>query len=635
LGAGDAVFRSTAYYSALTEQAKLSGLKDPKDIENFIILNSDYSNTKADNEALRFVYANNSRIYQGVSKIYGSGSDLPGKAWKLFATGVIPYAKIPTNVIIEFSEIMIPELSTGKAAYYSYELNKLSQKQKTTRNPQEKLRIEAEKQDIARKRDEMVGKAVVGTALTFTAAWIAQSGALSGGAQGEDRKRKDFQYRFERPYSINLSLLDRFVNKGDTSTDWLPNDDIRDYRFMGILGGMFFAAEQSRKEESRSEKGKAVNQSVYTTIGDFFVGRVNNLGSTLAYLIDQSFLRGAAQFFGTLNPTQEGSGERFASGLLSTYSTVIIPNFAAIYDKANRKYIPEYDSPYEGWDKIYFDFMAKVNERIPGDENVTPKIDVFGRPIPQTPIGRNPWLYNSIDVTKSSTGLYDDEDQRWEQLVYHAVKKGDILSAIPQHPSPYLKTMVGGEKYRMSQDEYEKYSIAMGEARRRIVNRFISAGSVDRLLDLNSSINSWPDGRPKTVDNEGHLVGYTMLGEILSSLYSAADATMINVERGIINEERKKMAIERPDEYQKLIERERNNIYSRAIDRLYENPNVSKYLPKTTAMDIFFSKRVKYEPNNKSYEATGDETNQTQAPVEQLTEEERLWREYLEERDKK
>jgi antitoxin component YwqK of YwqJK toxin-antitoxin module len=634
LGAGDAVFRSTAYYSALTEQAKLAGLKDPKDIENFIILNSDYSNTKADNEALRFVYANNSRIYQGVSKIYGAGSDLPGKAWKLFATGVIPYAKIPTNVIIEFSEIMIPELSGSRAIYYAYELNKLAQKQKTTKNPQEKLRIEAEKQDLARKRDEMIGKAVVGTALTLTAATIAESGALSGGAQGEDRKRKDFQYRFERPYSINLSLLDRFINKGDSSGDWLPNDDIRDYRFMGILGGMLFAAEENRKEEARSGKGKAVNQSVYSIIGDFFGSRANNLGSTLAYLIDQSFLRGAAQFFGTLNPTQEGSGERFVSGLLSTYSTVIIPNFMAIYDKANRKYIPEYDSPYELWDKIRFDFMAKVNERIPGNENVTPKIDAFGRPIPQTPVGRNPWLYNSIDVTKSSTGLYDDEDQRWEQLVYHAVKKGDVLSAMPPHPSPYIKTLVGGEKYRLSQEEYEKYSIAMGEARRQIVNRFISTGNADKFIDLKSSLNAWPDGRPKTIDNEGHLMGYSMLGEILSSLYSAADATMINAERGIINEERKKMAIERPEEYQKLIEREKNNIYSNAINRLYDNPNVGKYLPKTTAMDIFFTKRVKYEPNNKTYQATGDETQQGQ-PVEQLTEEERRYREYIKQRDEK
>lgn len=635
LGAGDAVFRSTAYYSALTEQAKLAGLKDPKDIENFIILNSDYSNTKADNESLRFVYANNSRIYQGVSKIYGAGSDIPGKAWKLFATGVIPYAKIPTNVIIEFSEIMIPELSTAKAAYYSLELNKLAQKQKTTRNPQEKLRIEAEKQDLARKRDEMVGKAVVGTALTYTTAWIAQSGALSGGAQGEDRKRKDFQYRFERPYSINLSLLDRFVNEGDSSTEWKPTDNIKDYRFMGILGGMMFASEENRKEQAKSGKGQAVNQSVFSTIGDFFGDRVNNLGSTLAYLIDQSFLRGASQLFAVVNPTQEGAGERFLAGLLSTYSTVIIPNFAAIYDKANRKFIPEYDSPYESWDKIVYDFMAKVNERIPGNENTTPKIDAFGRPIPQTPVGRNPWLYNSIDVTKSSTGLYDNEDEGWEQLVYHAVKKGDIIAAIPPHPSPYIKTLLGGEKYRMSQEEYEKYSIAMGQARRKIVNRFIQTRSADRLLDLKSSMNSWPDGRPKTVDNEGHLLGYTVLGEILSSLYSAADATMINVERGIINEERKKMAIERPEEYQQLIDREKNNIYSNAIDLLYDNPNMTKYLPKTTAMDMFFTNRVKYEPDNKTYRATGDETQQNQPPVEQLTEEERLYMEYIKQRDKK
>jgi hypothetical protein len=57
-------------------------------------------------------------------------------------------------------------------------------------------------------------------------------------------------------------------------------------------------------------------------------------------------------------------------------------------------------------------------------------------------------------------------------------------------------------------------------------------------------------------------------------------------------------------------------------------------MSSATAMDIFFTKRVKYEPNNKTYQATGDETQQGQ-PVEQLTEEERRYREYIKQRDEK
>ena len=84
------------------------------------------------------------------------------------------------------------------------------------------------------------------------------------------------------------------------------------------------------------------------------------------------------------------------------------------------------------------------------------------------------------------------------------------------------------------------------------------------------------------------------MGKILTSLYSAADATLINTERGLIYEARKKMATERPEEFKALLEKEKNNIYSQALDLLYDDPEMSKYLPKITAQDIFFSKKAKY-----------------------------------------
>jgi antitoxin component YwqK of YwqJK toxin-antitoxin module len=581
----DAVFRNMAYYSALSEQAKLSGLKDPKDIENFIMLNSDYSNTKADNEALRYVYSNNSKAYKEISKVYGSGEGVLGKIRKLIMTGVLPFAKIPTNLILEYVDIMVPEWAFGKAGYYETQILLKMNEISKTKNPQTKLKLESQKQDLARKRDEMVGRGTVGLLLSFAGKWFAESGALSAGAAGEDKKRKDYIYRFERPNSINLSLLKRYV-KGDTSDLWQEGDEIIDYRLFGVFGGILFASQSDKNEKQKEKRREITNQSVFSASADKIWN--SSISETLRYAVDQSFVKGLNQFLGALDPRQEGSGERFVSGLLTTLSTAVLPNSLAIFDKVNRNYIPEYDSPYEDWDKIYYDFMAKVKERWPFDDpnNIVAKVDAFGRPIRQTPVGRNAWFYNAFDVTKFSKGLYDDKDVNWERLVYTAVKKGDVIAAFPSNPSPVLKTRVGNQSYALTPEEYEKYAIAVGKARREIVNTFIQNADVKQFLDMNSDLNKKTDGK--------NPYGVVILGKILSSLYSAADATMINVERGLIYESRKKMAIERPEQYAAFIESEKNNIYSQALDLLYNDPEMSNYLPKTTAQDIFFAKQGKY-----------------------------------------
>jgi hypothetical protein len=586
LGSVDAVFRNMAYYSALSEQAKLSGLKDPKDIENFIILNSDYSNTKADQEALRYVYSNNSKPYQFISKIYGTGQGTGGKIWKLGATGVIPYAKIPTNLAIEFAEIMIPDWAILKAGYQAKKIYDLNKQIRNTKNPQAKLKLEAQKQDIARKRDELVGRAVVGYALTYAGRWIAESGALSAGAQGEDKKRKDYIYRFERPYSVNLSLLKRYID-GDKGDLWQPNDAIVDYRPLGVFGGILYTS-QSETRSTEKEKSKEVeNQSVFSVLSDMAFN--SNAVETGAYLVDQSFVKGLNSALATLDPRQDEAGWKFLTSLLSTLSAAVLPNSLAIYDKANRNYIPEYDSPYEGFDKAVHDFMAKVKERWPFDDpnNMIAKVDAFGRPIPQTPVGRNAWFFNAFDVTKFSRGLYDDKNQSWEQLVYEAVKKGDVMTAFPTNPSPVLKSKVGGESYVLNPEDYQKYAIAVGEARRMVVDQLIENADLSQFTDPSSDLNM------KTNDNEKQY-GFVVLGKILTSLYSAADATMINAERGLVYEARLKMAAERPEEFKALLEKEKNNIYSEGLDALYNDPEMSQYLPKTTAQDIFFSKKEKY-----------------------------------------
>ncbi len=616
LGSVDAVFRNTAYYSALSEQAKLSGLKDPKDIENFIILNSDYSNTKADNEALRYVYSNNSGAYKVASGIYSLGDKIFGKdtafakLLRVVATGVIPFAKIPTNLAIEFAEIMIPEWAIGKAGFAQTKIFKLRMQIKNTKNPQTKLKLESQKQDLIRQRDESVGRTVVGYALNYAGRWIAESGALSAGAQGEDKKRKDYIYRFERPYSVNLSLLKRYMD-GDKNDLWQAGDAIADYRPLGVFGGILFTSQSERRSTEKEKRRETTGESIFNPKSDGIEIMPKNVPETMAYLLDQSFVKGLNQAIGVLDPRQpEGAVERFVTGLLSTLSAAVLPNSLAIYDKANRKYIPEYDSPYEGLKKIQYDFMAKVKERWPFDDpnNMIAKVDAFGRPIPQTPVDRNAWFFNAFDVTKFSRGLYDDKNQSWEQLVYEAVKKGDVMTAFPTNPAPVVKSRVGGESYPLSPEDYQKYAIAIGEARRMVVDQFIENADLSQFIDPSSDLNM------KTNDNEKQY-GFVVLGKILTSLYSAADATLINTERGLIYEARLKMAAERPEEFKELLEKEKTNIYSEGLDALYNDPEMSQYLPKTTAQDIFFSKKGKYSEDREYM----NETQQEEKPAAKRT----------------
>jgi hypothetical protein len=67
----------------------------------------------------------------------------------------------------------------------------------------------------------------------------------------------------------------------------------------------------------------------------------------------------------------------------------------------------------------------------------------------------------------------------------------------------------------------------------------------------------------------------------------------------LIYEARKKMATERPEEFKALLEKEKNNIYSQGLDLLYNDPEMSQYIPKTTAQDIFFKKKGKYTEDRK------------------------------------
>jgi hypothetical protein len=575
LGSADALFKNTAYFGALYEQAMIevaAGRLDKSDVDNFIKLNSDFTNDVAKNEALRFVYANRTPV----SKFIGGALNIKStdnvfvKAGKLVGSGVIPYVNVPTNIISEYAQFMMPEYGGIMSSIYTKQALDSKKKMDSAKNPQNKLKAEAEMLTNRRRAEEAAARAAVGLGLSMLIKTFVDSGAISASAQDEDEKRKDFIYRFERPYSINLSLLER-ARKGESDGFWRPGDAIIDYRFLGVIGGMMFISAKEARNAEKEKRKETATASLWNQLDNI---PLPNLKETLQYVIEQSFLRGLNQMMQAFDPRQADRGgvERAGTGLLTTLSAAILPNSFSIIDRMNRTYVPEFDSPYEWGEKIKYDFINKLKERWPFDDpnSLPAKVDPFGKRILQTPEDRNAFIYNTFDITKFTKALGGKGDITWEMLVMAVVKKGGDISAMPSNPSPEI-TPIAGPKYSMSQQEYEAYALALGEARRRIVNGFIQGTDIKEFISPDSELNK------KTGPDLNTPLGYYLLGKTLSKLYSAGDAVLFNEKRAIISEQRRKLATERPEEFQALVEREKNSIYGEAISELYSDPELENY----------------------------------------------------------
>jgi hypothetical protein len=184
--AGDLVFKNTAYYGAMYQEAKRQGLKTSKEIKHFMDLHSDYSDANSFEDALTFVYANDSKAYKAVSRMFsGGGSDFYSSLW---AT-LVPYQKIPTNVFAEYFEFMTPLYGIASAGQKFYRSAKLRTELKKERNANKKAIIR-EKMDRSNQRAEQsLGRAVTGFALYNIAFELVKLGVLS--AKSQNRKNWD------------------------------------------------------------------------------------------------------------------------------------------------------------------------------------------------------------------------------------------------------------------------------------------------------------------------------------------------------------------------------------------------------------------------------------------------------------
>jgi hypothetical protein len=627
MGATDAVFRDFSYYAAVSEQFKftkehdryIAAIKNTKDSKEkdklrkeydavrkaYIQINSDFQNTPANEEAMRYVYTNDNATTDLVTKVQGitrtdiNQNSVYAKVARLAGTAVIPFTRIPSNYAVELMEFFIPEYALAKIATNGFKAFNRSRKIAAGEEIDQTETLTQRGKD-ARSLDRILARALVGTGIQFLALEMVKAGAISGAPDDENEEDKQksmtYSYSLERPYSINLTLVkDAFMQmmnpdykSNRKSKLWdKENDLIIDYRAMGVFGAALYiqfkenklALEQSNKYVNRGEFAKITE--------DFALNMFGNINSAGSYIIDQTFVRGIMSVAKAISDENENMSAAFLADMVLTLSAGMVPNSLAWIDKMNREFVVDYDAKEAPafkafgmriedpqatlfWTKL----ATKMAERWPiGDpasyvdlpfvetemDLLPVKVDAFGKPIQQTPEGASmgTFLYNTFDVFKASRVLAGYDTPDWEALVYLAVKKGDVWNALPSMLPRNVKTPSG--MYKFAPNEYNNLLQYNSLIKRDLVNdALIKNGTFKDLIDPNSRINKDPrTGKPITGEkNINVLMGYEQLGKILSELYAAADQITDLYTYSFIDKERKKLLEEDPDRFYALVRKE-------------------------------------------------------------------------------
>ena len=437
---GDAPFRRIAQARLLSEQAQLAG-KTGKALQVAVRLPTSQQLSKIEQEAAEAVFQQDTpltRAALSAANLFGIGNRF-GLA-RLIGKSIIPYAKTPANVIDEMLEFSLPPYALMKAGF-------------------------AAKSKDYRKSQMLIGKALTGTVLLGAAKTLSDQGII-GGKPSTSEKIRDVQYQTLAPRTINISALNRFANGDSTAIE--PGDRIVSLDKMGITGAILSIMNSAMDATEQGKDGSFEFTSLFP--------------ETLSFAFNQSFLKGTNSL---LSAMLDGSGatlDKWISDYYGVVASIPFPNTLTAVSRSMRETMPDKfqikDVPGDGVERMINIFGEVLSRRLPSmDEDMSRRIDIWGREVPQTPEGADPIAYNFFDVTKGREISYDPITLG----IYKIFKATDDGDVVP--PKPLRNFTLDNVKYRLDPELYEDYARMRGKANRRAAEAMFADNTFKRMKD--------------------------------------------------------------------------------------------------------------------------------------------------------
>jgi len=464
---GDAPPLRMAQARLLTEARQLEGLKG-KALQRAVRYPTQEEVDRVASETLEAVYQQDTKLSRGIKyltelapKYLGKtpiiGKPLAGVA-RIATTAVLPYQKTPTNVVDEILQYSIPE--------YSFIRGLAEQGQGNFREA--KLHF---------------AKSIVGYAIGNVADILSRAGVITDEMPKSDKAR-DIQFQAAPSRMINIDGTERFSQTGSRQ-EMEPGDSLRSLEKLGVVGAIMSTRH-------------AANQATEGGTGSIGETWGATLPQTLKFAFQQSFLRNMNSLLGAVSRGEAKDVDGWLANYYGALSAVVLPNQLTAVSRYLSENMPEkiQIKDIEGSDfatKSYNIFKEVVKRKWPGSAGDLPsKINVWGEPVPQTPEGVDPFIYNFIDPTRPRKVTYDDVTL----AVYDLYKKTGKTDGIPQVPDRDLQVFKRrtGQRARFRLDPllYEEYASAVGKANRQVAEQFLGDKRFRRLI---------PEEQVKTLSN--------------------------------------------------------------------------------------------------------------------------------------
>ena len=406
-------------------------------------------------------------------------------AAEFIVRSTVPYVRTPANILIDTMTFVSPYIAVPRM------MNDL-------------------RQGDARSAAQNFGKLAIGTMAAQTARVLIEEGLISGALEfNEEDEKKNLAYDKFPPSSINVSALQRYLDGEDTS---LREDDrFIQYNKLGVVGAIIGAIEKSSDKEAMKEvdKNSILQTTTEAVTNAFGVGAF----SSVAYMLDQSFLQGVNGLMSTLASSEadefQRNFERWFGSTFQAASAVALPNQLSAFYRADRQYLPDTritrDMPMR--ERLVKKMEYTIKDRTFGLSEVPVRINWKGEPIEQTPRGANPHAYQLFDITKSKQGSADPVSNE----VYRLFEQTEDVARIVGTPnfagtrpvavpdlSRKLKAAArkvdGGfsflrdedftkERVRLNTEQMNRLMAAAGKDRYRRAEELISSRRYQRMSD--------------------------------------------------------------------------------------------------------------------------------------------------------
>jgi antitoxin component YwqK of YwqJK toxin-antitoxin module len=601
--AGDLVFKNTAYYGAMHQEAKRRGLKG-KEIKHFMDLHADYSDANSFEDALTFVYANDSKAYKAVSRMFsGGGSNFYSSLW---AT-LVPYQKIPTNVFAEYFEFMTPLYGLASAGFKFNDAAGLRKQLKKERNANKKAIIQEKMDRINQKAEQSIGRAVTGFGLYMIAFELVKLGVLS--AKSQSRKEREEKDEYGGDNRINLTLLLEQLNLIPKTTrdkqEWADGDVTMELEFLGAMGAIF-ALSQAKFENIKKDvynkpldaESKKLNEELEPNMNIVDIidpTDLSNVFGPLGYNLNLSFVKNLGSATEAIldlsNADSEDPGKmaKFLVDLTMTSISSVLPNIMTDLTKLTEgedgvKF--DYNiKELDGGAKITRDLGARLNERLfrvftdKGWMDADTDRDVFNQAKKLTPTGRSPLAYQMFDLTRTNLekGLSTRHNQfmnqakkpSWQDLVAIARLYNAPESVFPGLPKPIKETSIGAIKLNPTLGEIREHKATVLKIREQVVNSVIDEmynnGDLRTFFDMTEEINQKKQYQVS--------FGIRAFSKIMSSVYSKSESIVNKYSIPLIEVNYiGRLKQDNPKAYAKYQKMVSENIYGTFYDKIENDP---------------------------------------------------------------